>query len=107
MNEARKKILFVCISRRVSLCSPGCPGTHFVHQAGLKLRAANLCLSSAEINDVYHDAQLLKIFRSSTLGDRAESQTNFLIGKPWFYSLLGSAFYTHQMVLHLVDVSTE
>jgi hypothetical protein len=23
---------------RVSLCSPGCPGTHFVDQAGLKLR---------------------------------------------------------------------
>jgi hypothetical protein len=23
---------------RVSLCSPGCPGTHFVEQAGLELR---------------------------------------------------------------------
>jgi hypothetical protein len=23
---------------RVSLCSPGCPGTHSVHQAGLELR---------------------------------------------------------------------
>jgi hypothetical protein len=23
---------------RVSLCRPGCPGTHFVDQAGLKLR---------------------------------------------------------------------
>ena len=23
---------------RVSLCSPGCPGTHFVDQAGLKRR---------------------------------------------------------------------
>ncbi|KRX29890.1 hypothetical protein T09_11165 [Trichinella sp. T9] len=23
---------------RVSLCSPGCPGTHSVDQAGLKLR---------------------------------------------------------------------
>jgi hypothetical protein len=23
---------------KVSLCSPGCPGTHFVDQAGLKLR---------------------------------------------------------------------
>jgi hypothetical protein len=25
-------------THRVSLCSPGCPGTHFVDQAGLKLR---------------------------------------------------------------------
>jgi hypothetical protein len=23
---------------RISLCSPGCPGTHYVDQAGLKLR---------------------------------------------------------------------
>jgi hypothetical protein len=32
--------LFVCLFQdRVSLCSPGCPGTHFVdHQAGLELR---------------------------------------------------------------------
>jgi hypothetical protein len=26
------------VQDRVSLCSPGCPGTHFVDQAGLKLR---------------------------------------------------------------------
>ena len=34
--------LFVCLvlvfRDRVSLCSPGCPGTHFVNQAGLELR---------------------------------------------------------------------
>jgi hypothetical protein len=37
--------LFVCLfvfvfvfRDRVSLYSPGCPGTHFVEQAGLKLR---------------------------------------------------------------------
>jgi hypothetical protein len=30
---------FVVVFRdRVSLCSPGCPGTHSVDQAGLKLR---------------------------------------------------------------------
>jgi hypothetical protein len=29
----------VCVFRdRVSLCSPGCPGTHFVDQAGLELK---------------------------------------------------------------------
>jgi hypothetical protein len=26
------------VQDRVSMCSPGCPGTHFVDQAGLKLR---------------------------------------------------------------------
>jgi hypothetical protein len=31
--------LFVCFFRdRISLCSPGCPGTHSVDQAGLELR---------------------------------------------------------------------
>jgi hypothetical protein len=31
--------LFIFVFRdRVSLCSPGCPGTHSVDQAGLKLR---------------------------------------------------------------------
>jgi hypothetical protein len=32
---------------RVSLCSPGCPGTHFVDQAGLKLR--NLPASAFQV----------------------------------------------------------
>jgi hypothetical protein len=31
-------VLFLVFQDRVSLCSPGCPGTHFVDQAGLKLR---------------------------------------------------------------------
>jgi hypothetical protein len=30
--------LFLVFRDRVFLCSPGCPGTHFVDQAGLKLR---------------------------------------------------------------------
>jgi hypothetical protein len=34
--------LFVCLflvfRDRVSLCSPGCPGTHFVDQAGPEIR---------------------------------------------------------------------
>jgi hypothetical protein len=29
---------FFFFPNRVSLCSPGCPGTHFVDQASLKLR---------------------------------------------------------------------
>jgi hypothetical protein len=39
--------LFVCFRDRVSLCSPGCPGTHFVDQAGLELR--NLPASSSQV----------------------------------------------------------
>jgi hypothetical protein len=31
-------ILFLVFRDRVSLCSPGCPGTHSVDHAGLKLR---------------------------------------------------------------------
>jgi hypothetical protein len=31
-------VLVLVFRDRVSLCSPGCPGTHFVDQAGLELR---------------------------------------------------------------------
>jgi hypothetical protein len=38
---------FVFFRDRVSLCSPGCPGTHSVDQAGLKLR--NLPASASQV----------------------------------------------------------
>jgi hypothetical protein len=41
LSETYFVCLFVCFcffQDRVSLCSLGCPGTHFVDQAGLKLR---------------------------------------------------------------------
>ncbi|GAB1295127.1 E3 SUMO-protein ligase RanBP2 [Apodemus speciosus] len=45
-SELRK----VCEAQEISLCSPGCPGTHSVDQAGLELkRSTCLCLPSAEI----------------------------------------------------------
>jgi hypothetical protein len=31
-------VLFCFFRNRVSLCSPGCPGTHSIDQAGLELR---------------------------------------------------------------------
>jgi hypothetical protein len=40
-NIREKKIfiyLFLVFRDRVSLYSPGCPGTHFIDQAGLELR---------------------------------------------------------------------
>jgi hypothetical protein len=39
--------LFGFFRDRVSLCSPGCPGTHSVDQAGLELR--NLPASAAQV----------------------------------------------------------
>jgi hypothetical protein len=40
--------VFVFVFRdRVSLCSPGCPGTHSVEQAGLELR--NLPASASQV----------------------------------------------------------
>jgi hypothetical protein len=37
-NAFFREELFFVFRGRVSLCSPSCPGTHFVDQAGLKLR---------------------------------------------------------------------
>jgi hypothetical protein len=40
--------LFILVFRdRVSLCCPGCPGTHFVDQSGLELR--NLPASASRV----------------------------------------------------------
>jgi hypothetical protein len=36
-KKKEKKFFFVVFRDRVSLYSPGCPGTHFVDQAGLEL----------------------------------------------------------------------
>jgi hypothetical protein len=38
---------FLVFQDRVSLCSPGCPGTHSVDQTGLKLR--NLPASATQV----------------------------------------------------------
>ena len=40
-------LVFLVFRDRVSLCSPGCPGTHFVDQAGLELR--NLPASASQV----------------------------------------------------------
>jgi hypothetical protein len=58
-------VLFFVFWDRVSLCSPGCPGTHFVDQAGLELRtqkSACLCLASAGIKGVHHHTGHLATF---------------------------------------------
>jgi hypothetical protein len=48
-RKAAVLLFFVCLffRDRVSLCSPGCPGTHFIDQAGLELR--NLPASASPV----------------------------------------------------------
>jgi hypothetical protein len=43
--DANSFCLFVCFRDRVSLCSPGCPGTHSIDQAGLELRNSSASAS--------------------------------------------------------------
>jgi hypothetical protein len=38
---------FFGFQNRVSQCSPGCPGTHYIDQAGLELRFSHLCFSTS------------------------------------------------------------
>jgi hypothetical protein len=52
LNDSRSFCLFVWLvgwffRDRVSLCSPGCPRTHYVDQAGLELR--NLPASASRV----------------------------------------------------------
>jgi hypothetical protein len=51
-------LFFLVFQDRVFLYSPGCPGAHFVDQAGLELR--NPPASASGIKGVCHHAQLLK-----------------------------------------------
>ena len=50
--------LFFFFLDRVSLCSPGCPGTHTVDQDGLELRDLPASVSQV-LGLVYHQAQLI------------------------------------------------
>ena len=47
-------------SDRVSLCSPGCPGTHSIHQAGLELR--NPPASASQLLGLHHHCLALVLF---------------------------------------------
>jgi hypothetical protein len=51
-------VCFLVFRDRVSLYSPGCPGTHLVDQAGLELRNLRLCLPSAGAKGIRHHARL-------------------------------------------------
>ena len=56
-------VLVLVFRYRVSLYIPGCPGTHFVDQAGLELRnPACLCLPSAGIKGVHHHRPAVFVF---------------------------------------------
>jgi hypothetical protein len=53
----KKNFFFLVFQDRVSLCSPGCPGTHSVDQAGLELRNPP---ASAEIKGMRHHSRKKK-----------------------------------------------
>jgi hypothetical protein len=54
----------VGVQDRVSLCSPDCPGTLSVHQAGLELKkSACLCLPSAGITGMHHHCPAALFFQ--------------------------------------------
>jgi hypothetical protein len=64
--------LFVCLFETGFLYSPGCPGTHFVDQAGLELR--NIPASASRVLELkacattpnFMDKVLIELFLSKT-----------------------------------------
>jgi hypothetical protein len=69
---ARKyKEFFVFVFRdRVSLCSPGCPGTHSVDQAGLELRNPPASASQVLGLKACHHHLATKLFLKSNCKDQ-------------------------------------
>jgi hypothetical protein len=65
-NDNGKVFLFVCLfvfRDRVSLYSPGCPGTHFCRPGWPRTqKSVCLCLQSAGIKGVHHHGRLSKVF---------------------------------------------
>jgi hypothetical protein len=60
-------VLFCFVFRdRVSLYSPGCPGTHFVDQAGLKLK--NLPASASRVLELKECATMSGVCLFSSSG---------------------------------------
>ena len=57
-------VLFLVFRDRVSLYSPGCPGTHFVDQAGLELR--NPPASASQVLGLKACATTALLFNNST-----------------------------------------
>jgi hypothetical protein len=65
-------LLFFIFRDRVSLCSPGCPGTHSVDQAGLELTEMHLPLPpSAGIKGVHYNypahQEIFKLIQPSSI----------------------------------------
>jgi hypothetical protein len=57
-NNCKPVVCFVS-SNRVSLCIPGCSGTHSIDQASLK-RSTCLCLSSTVLNNSPRNRELFQ-----------------------------------------------
>jgi hypothetical protein len=76
-NTQRRFFCFVLFFRdRVSLCSPGCPGAHFVDQAGLELR--NPPASASQVLGLKACATTpgdYSLFKKSTLTKKPNKQT--------------------------------
>jgi hypothetical protein len=72
--------LFIFFWDRVSLCSPGCPGTHSVDQAGLELR-----------NPPASDSQVLGLMACATTA-RLPFSNSLLSGCMLFMCLCGLGF---------------
>jgi hypothetical protein len=83
----------VCVFRdRVSLCSPGCPGTHSVDQAGPELR--NLPASASQMLGLKACATTARLSLHSYLGICHYLPFVSSIGWLWILlSLAGRTFY--------------
>jgi hypothetical protein len=60
LQSTKLHVLCLFVLDMVSLQSPGCPGTHYVDQAGLEIWEGDLplCLLTDGIKDVHHKAWL-------------------------------------------------
>jgi hypothetical protein len=89
-------LLFVCFRDRVSLCSPGRPGTHSVEQAGLELR-----------NPPASASQLLGLKACATMPGcyllfKMEAYTCIFILFAWFFNTFFKIYFLFIICVYTV-----
>jgi hypothetical protein len=87
IGDYSSEYLFIYLFR-VSLCSPGCPGTHSVDQAGLELKNLPASASRAWLTFIIMLNNFMSTFHKLQLFGKRESQirkspqADWPVGKP-------------------------
>jgi hypothetical protein len=89
---------FLVFRDRVSLHSPGCPGTHFVDQAGLELR--NLPTSASRVLGLKAWATIARLFINVLISHVSRIAKGIRYSINWDFMLHGNILSSYLTIYH-------